>query len=92
VREHEVAGGGQLERLVAEVLDHPLEAGEVAPHAVVPVVGVRLGRHLGRYLDDEALVGIVQDGLDAALRVVVEESLHDLEIRIRHAAGTIRLG
>ena len=45
--EHVVALGDQLEHLVANVLEHALEAREVATRALVPAIGVRLGRHSG---------------------------------------------
>ena len=92
VREHDVApAADQLERLVPDVFDHPLEAREVAPRAVVPAVGVRLRGQLGRDLDHDVLVRALQDRLHAALGVVVEEPPDDVDVRIGHRRK-IRLG
>jgi hypothetical protein len=50
------AHGDQLERLVAHVVDHPGEAGEVAAHSVVPAVVVGLGGQVGGDLDEDVRV------------------------------------
>ena len=63
----------QLDRLVADVLEHPVEAREVAANALVAVVGVRLRRQVGRDLDHDLLVEDLERGLDPALGEQVEQ-------------------
>ena len=84
--EHVVPLGDQLERLVANVLEHALEAREVAARALVPEVGVRLGRHVRRDHDLDVLVHHLEHGLDAAARVQVEQPPHDLDVALAHPA------
>ena len=78
--EHVLSLGNQLERLVADVLDHALEAREVAPRPLVAVVAVRLRRHVRRDHDHDLLVHHLERGLHAAAPVQLEQPPHDLDV------------
>ena len=79
-----VALGDQLEHLVAHVLEHALEAREVATRALVPAIGVRLGGHVRRDHDHDVLVHHLERGLHAAARVQLEQPPDDLDVDLAH--------
>ena len=90
--QHMLTLGDQLERLVADVLEHAVEAIEVAARALVPVVAVRLRGHLRRDHDHDLLVQHLERRLHPAARVQLEQPAHDLDVRVVHGAHDRALG
>src|SRR3954469_3706691 len=77
----------ELERLEAEIVDQPLEPGEVAARSLMALVDVGLGRHAAGNLEDRVL----GDQLDSGVEAVVAEAAKQLpnEVGVAHRARTL---